>query len=101
LKVLQQLSTDLADVKLLFTGHGDPGNAYQLVQAQIEYIGHYRSNLWTMVSDNQLLSDAQKQSFEQLMIANYPDYQLASFIKAGIEAVTQELIIEKLRSKGE
>jgi len=101
LQVLQQLLTELADVKQLFTGHGAPGNIYQLVQAQIEYIGHYRSNLWTMLSDKQLLSDAQKQSFEQLMIANYPEYQLASFIKAGIEAVAQELIVEKARSKGD
>jgi len=101
LQVLHQLLTELADVKQLYTGHGVPGNTYQLVQAQIEYIGHYRSNLLTMMSDNQLLNDEQEQSFEQLMVENYPEYQLASFIKAGINAVTHELIVEKLRFEGD
>ena len=50
-----------------------------------------------MISDNQLLNDEQERSFEQLMIENYPEYKLASFIKAGINAVTHELIVEKLR----
>ncbi|MEH6453348.1 MAG: MBL fold metallo-hydrolase [Psychromonas sp.] len=101
LKALQKLLAELADVKQLFTGHGAPGNTHQLVQTQIEYIGHYRSNLWTMIGDNQFLNDAQKQLFEQLMINNYPEYQLTSFIKAGIEAVSQELIVEKLRSQSD
>ncbi len=94
LRVLQQLLIELADVKQLFTGHGAPGNTYQLVQAQIEYISHYRTCLWALISDNQLLSDTQKQSFEFLMNKHYPQYQLASFIKAGIDPVAQELIVE-------
>jgi glyoxylase-like metal-dependent hydrolase (beta-lactamase superfamily II) len=94
LTVLKTLLTELADVQLLFTGHGEPGNPCQLIQAQIEYIGHYRSNLLAMISESQLLSDTQKQTFEQLMIVNYPKYQLISFIQPGIEAVTQELIVE-------
>jgi glyoxylase-like metal-dependent hydrolase (beta-lactamase superfamily II) len=100
LKVLQQLSTELADVKQLFTGHGMPGNTCQLVEAQIEYIRHYRATLGTMINDKQLLSNTQKQSFEQLMVANYPQYQLTSFIKAGIEAVARELIVETSSAKG-
>jgi glyoxylase-like metal-dependent hydrolase (beta-lactamase superfamily II) len=94
LKVLKMLLTELADVKQLFTGHGEPGNTRQLVQAQIEYIALYRDNLLTMISDKQLLNDTQKQTFEQLMIVNYPQYQLTSFIQPGIEAVTQELILD-------
>ena len=54
-----------------------------------------------MISDNQLLNDEQERSFEQLMIENYPEYKLASFIKAGINAVTHELIVEKLRFEGD
>ena len=42
-------------LKQLFTGHGDPGNTYQLVHAQIEYISHYRSSLWAMISDKPLI----------------------------------------------
>ncbi len=68
----------------MFTGHGEPGHTRQLVQAQIEYIGLYRSNLLTMINDDQLLNDTQKQTFEQLMIVNYPKYQLTSFIQPGI-----------------
>ena len=98
LLVLQQLLSELVDVKQLFTGHGEPGNTVQLVQAQIEYIGHYRRNLGSIMSDTPLLSDTQKQSFEHLMIESYPEYQLSSFIKAGIEAVAQELIAETLNS---
>ncbi len=94
LKVLQKLLVEIADVKQLFTGHGAPSNTYKLVQAQIEYIGCYRSNLWIMIKDNHLLNGEHKQSFEQLMISKYPAYQLISFIKAGIEAVAQELIVE-------
>jgi glyoxylase-like metal-dependent hydrolase (beta-lactamase superfamily II) len=101
LKVLQQLLTELGGVKRLFTGHGDPGNTVQLVEEQIDYIDHYRAKLWTMISDKQLLSEAQKRSFEQLMINNYPKYQLTCFIKAGIEAVAQELIAEQFCAKGD
>lgn len=92
LEVLQSLLVELADVKQLFTGHGLPGKAYKLVQIQIEYIRYYRSNLHAMIRGEQLLNDIQKQSFEQLMITNYPEFQLTSFIKAGIDAVSQELI---------
>lgn len=99
LTVLKSLLTELADVQLLFTGHGEPGNPCQLIQAQIEYIGHYRSHLLTMISDNQLLSNTQKQRFEQLMIVNYPNYQLISFIQPGIEAVTQELLHDNRHAK--
>jgi glyoxylase-like metal-dependent hydrolase (beta-lactamase superfamily II) len=80
LEVLQSLLVELADVKQLFTGHGLPGNAYKLVQIQIEYIRYYRSNLHAMIKG------------KQLMITNYPEFQLTSFIKAGINAVSQELI---------
>ncbi|MEH6443700.1 MAG: MBL fold metallo-hydrolase [Oceanospirillaceae bacterium] len=95
LQVLKQLLTEISDVTLLFTGHGLAGNTAELIQAQIDYIIHYRANLLSMVNDNHLLSDEQKQSFEQVMIASYPDYQLSAFIKAGSEAVFQELILEK------
>ena len=44
-----------------------------------------------------LLNEEKNQSFEQLMIAKYPEYQLNSFIKAGIEAVAQELIVENVK----
>jgi len=98
LQVLQKLLIELADVKQLFTGHGVPGNTSQLIQGQIEYIGHYRSNLLAMISDKELLSNTQKQSFEKSMIASYPEYQLTSFIKAGSEAVARELIVEKFSS---
>ena len=91
---LHLLLTELTDVKKLFTGHGEPGNAYQLIQQQIEYIGHYRSSLWAMISDIQLLKNNQRQTFEDLIVARYPKYQLTSFIKAGIDAVTQELVAE-------
>jgi len=94
LKVLQALLIELADVKQLFTGHGEPGNTCQLVQAQIEYLSYYRTNLLKMISDKPLLSDTQKQTFEQLMIGNYPHHQLTSFIQPGIEAVSQELVLE-------
>jgi hypothetical protein len=45
-----------------------------------------------MMSGKKSLSDEQKASFEKRLTADYPEYQLTSFIKPGIEAVTQELI---------
>jgi len=99
LNVLHELLTELVGVKQLFTGHGVPGSTYQLIQKQIEYIGYYRSNLWTIIRDKQLLNDEKKQSFEQLMVAKYPEYQLNTFIKAGIDAVAQELIVENFTYK--
>jgi len=105
LTVLKQLSNELADVEQLFTGHGAPGNSDQLIQTQIEYITDYREILRTFIpnnsslSDGTLLTDDQKESFENLMRDKYPDHQLTSFIKAGIDAVTQELTLESMGSK--
>ncbi len=106
LTVLAQLSSELADVEQLFTGHGAPGNSYQLIQTQIEYISDYRKTLCSFIpngsslSDGTLLTDKQKKSFEELIQDKYPDHQLTSFIKAGIDAITQELILESMGSKG-
>jgi len=92
LQVLQQLLTELAGVGQLFTGHGMPGPTSELIQSQIEYIAYYRSILYTVINDNHVISNEQKQLFEQLMVANYPQYKLTSFINAGIEAVSNELL---------
>ena len=96
LQVLGQLLTEIADVKQLFTGHGDAANSKSLIQTQIDYIVDYRSTLLKLIDQNQALSDAQKQQFEQDLIEKYPQYQLVGFIQAGIDAVSQELMLEKL-----
>ncbi len=94
LQVLAQLLIDIADVKQLYTGHGIPGKTSELVQAQIDYIVYYRTTLSAMINGNEFLSVQQKATFEEILIANYPEYQLVTFIKAGVEAITQELIAE-------
>jgi glyoxylase-like metal-dependent hydrolase (beta-lactamase superfamily II) len=94
LQVLEQLLTEIGDVKQLFTGHGIAGKTPELIQAQIDYIEHYRGNLLSMINTTHLLSNEQKQSFEQLMKAKYPDYQLVAFITAGMQAVFEEMKLE-------
>jgi glyoxylase-like metal-dependent hydrolase (beta-lactamase superfamily II) len=100
LAVLQALLSELKDTKQLFTGHGASGNTAQLIKSQIDYIDYYRSTLEGMLGESPFLNDLQKHSFEQLLMSNFPEYQLTSFIKAGIDAVVQELNIEKSPSKG-
>jgi glyoxylase-like metal-dependent hydrolase (beta-lactamase superfamily II) len=93
--VLQQLLIELAQVKHLFSGHGDPGETVALIQTQIAYINDYRSQLLSLMSDDTLLSNTEKTAFEKLMVTHYPEHQLTSFITAGVDSVTQELIAEE------
>jgi hypothetical protein len=90
-QVLEQLSVAIGDVKSLFTGHGNPGNTAQLINVQIGYIEYYRAALASVKQGPQMLSPEQRKQFEKKVIDQYPDYQLAAFIKGGIDAVTQEL----------
>ena len=92
LQVLSKLLVEISDVKQLFTGHGDPGETVQLIQAQIDYVKSYRANLLATIDGDNPLNDTQKESFERAMKANFPDYQLVPFITAGIEGVQQELL---------
>jgi glyoxylase-like metal-dependent hydrolase (beta-lactamase superfamily II) len=94
LQVLEQLLVEIGDVQEVFTGHGIPGKTSELVKAQIDYITDYRENISAMMKDQKLLNDEQKGLVQKVMIANYPEYQLVAFIKAGIEAINQELISE-------
>ena len=92
--VLEQLLTEMADVKQLYTGHGMPGKTSDLIQAQINYIISYRNNLLPLIESNNILASEQKDEFERNMKNDFPKYQLGPFIKAGIEAVVQELMSE-------
>lgn len=96
LQVLKQLSNELINVKDLYTGHGSPGNTSELIQNQMEYISQYRAciKMTTNANIDSNISHAQKKLIEKNLIALYPNYQLVSFIQAGIEAVYQELNVK-------
>lgn len=94
--VLHKLLTELSDIETLFTGHGAPGHAYQLVKKQIEYIVYYRSSLLNITDESLLLNEEQRTFFENLIIDKYSEYDLTYFITAGIDSVTEELRLEKL-----
>jgi len=97
LLVLSRLLAEISDVKQLFTGHGVPGTSLKLIEAQIDYIVSYRTNLLELTNGIELINELQKESFVKLVISNYPEYQLTTFIKAGIEGVSQELLLENRR----
>lgn len=91
LKVLKELLVELAAVPQLFTGHGEPSNSADAISAQIEYIQYYRDTLTGMQGGADRLSVAQKNEFEQKLVARYPDYSLKVFILAGVDSVSLEL----------
>ena len=99
LLVLEQLLIEIGDVKQLFTGHGKPGKTCELVKAQISYISNYRSSLSSMAHNKEMLSSEQKLRFERILVDRYPEYQLVTFIQAGIDAVIQELSDETIDDK--
>jgi glyoxylase-like metal-dependent hydrolase (beta-lactamase superfamily II) len=91
LKVLQQLAVELADVSLLFTGHGAPGQTTALIAAQLHYVTHYRKQISALAGSASSLTKQHKASLEQTMCQAFPDYQLSGFIQAGADAVAAEL----------
>lgn len=92
LQVLEQLLVEIGDIEHLFTGHGNPGNTRELINAQIGYISHYRTAISSFMQGAEMLSPEQRGLFEKKVIDQYPGYQLVTFIQGGIDAVTQELI---------
>lgn len=91
LAVLQRLAVELADIGLLFTGHGAPGNPGPLIAAQLNYVQTYREQVSALAAAANALSSEQKLCLEQTMVNTFPDYQLKGFIQAGADAVAAEL----------
>lgn len=91
LSVLGRLSFELANIEKIFTGHGLPGDTLFLIQEQINYITFYRENLSKLLNGALLLTDPQKVFFEKIILDKYPEYQLRSFITAGLVGVSKEL----------
>ncbi|NRB42167.1 MAG: hypothetical protein HRU20_27470 [Pseudomonadales bacterium] len=91
LAVLEQLAVELADVPLLFTGHGAAGRTAPLIAAQIQYLQTYRHHVSKLAGTENALTCEQKNCLEKILCKTYPDYQLKGFIQAGADAVAAEL----------
>jgi glyoxylase-like metal-dependent hydrolase (beta-lactamase superfamily II) len=89
-KVLTELRTYLKSHTTLFTGHGNPDSADKLINKQIDYIEKYRETIFSFRSDNQTLSDKQKDELYNIISEAFPQYKLTAFIKAGADAVAKE-----------
>lgn len=91
LEVLHQLQQDLKGTPLLFTGHGQPGEPQDLIQKQIQYIEHYQLCIADIAPRHHSLTDEQKQTLKDRMLAFLPTEDLAVFITAGADAIANEL----------
>ncbi|NRB38911.1 MAG: MBL fold metallo-hydrolase [Pseudomonadales bacterium] len=91
LAVLKQLAVELADVPLLFTGHGAPGKTAPLIAKQIQYLQTYRHHVSKLAGTAYALTSEQKICLEKILCNAYPDYQLKGFIQDGADAVAAEI----------
>lgn len=100
LKSLDRLSSELKDIELLFTGHGQPGASLEVIEAQKNYLITYRRELSNLLaSETQLTSLELKNSIEEKLSALFPNYDMIGFIAAGANAVAAEIISARLDSK--
>jgi glyoxylase-like metal-dependent hydrolase (beta-lactamase superfamily II) len=90
LAMLDRLTTELADVPLLYPGHGEPGSV-ALFADQRRYLLYEREVVHRLAGGRTQLSDAAKAELEQAMRAFLPDASLTWLIGLGGDAVATEL----------
>lgn len=95
LVVLNQLADDLKGVGTLFTGHGQPGDPVELINAQIKYVNTYQYQVSRLAKGKASLNNEQKSKLEEIMVEAFPLYELRGFIQAGAASVAMELAVNK------
>jgi glyoxylase-like metal-dependent hydrolase (beta-lactamase superfamily II) len=90
LAALDVVATELADVPILYPGHGDPTSA-SLLADQRRYLLYYREVVRRLADDEPALSDAAKAELETAMQSFLPDAPLTWMIGLGADAVAAEL----------
>ncbi|WBO61647.1 hypothetical protein [Streptomyces camelliae] len=90
LDVLDQLSGELAEVTLLFPGHGAPGGP-ELFAAQRQYLLFYREVVRRIAGGRLTLDDAARAELERTMQEFLPDAPLTWMIGLGADAAAAEL----------
>jgi glyoxylase-like metal-dependent hydrolase (beta-lactamase superfamily II) len=90
LRALDLLSGALADVPVLYPGHGDPTGP-QLFAEQRRYLLYYREMVRHLAAGKPELTDAAKEELGRAMEAFLPGAHLAWMIGLGADAVAAEL----------
>jgi glyoxylase-like metal-dependent hydrolase (beta-lactamase superfamily II) len=96
LDALDVLAGDLADVRTLYPGHGDPAGPGLLAE-QRRYLLYYRELVRRLSGGEPQLPEAAKAELGAAMRAFLPDAPLAWMIELGADAVAAELAGEGVR----
>lgn len=88
---LDTLPDALADVELLYPGHGAPGEA-ELLDQEREYIQVYRQTVGELAAGQATLSEAAKMELQTTMKAHLPTDKLDFLIPLGADPVASELL---------
>ena len=99
MKVLHLLLEEIGDVNWLFTGHGLPGKAAELIEGQINYLNFHKALFLDLSNGEKFLDGMQKSQFEKALMLKYPNHRLISFIKPGLDAVSFEYLGAALLSQ--
>jgi glyoxylase-like metal-dependent hydrolase (beta-lactamase superfamily II) len=93
LGTLDALASELAEMAVLYPGHGDPAGR-QVLDDQRRYLLYYREVVRRLADERASLTDAAKTQLEQAMQAFLPDAPLTWMIGLGADAVAAELAAE-------
>jgi glyoxylase-like metal-dependent hydrolase (beta-lactamase superfamily II) len=94
LATLETLARDLADVSVIYPGHGDPARA-SIFADQRRYLLYYREMVRRLAAGEPELTEAARAKLETAMQAFLPDAPLTWMIGLGADAVAAELAAER------
>jgi glyoxylase-like metal-dependent hydrolase (beta-lactamase superfamily II) len=90
---LDTLASELADVRVLYPGHGDPTGP-KLIDEQRRYLLFYREVVRRLADGATILTEEGKAELDRTMQAFLPDAPLSWMIGLGADAVAAELAAE-------
>ncbi|MBV7263363.1 MBL fold metallo-hydrolase [Photobacterium sp. WH24] len=92
---LQKIKEKVHKSCIIFTGHGEPDQAYFLIEKQISYIKLYQNEIQSISQGRSQLTDDEKSIFVEIISRRYPHYKLLDFISAGANSVATEMAFSK------
>jgi glyoxylase-like metal-dependent hydrolase (beta-lactamase superfamily II) len=93
LAALNVLSDRLAEVRVLYPGHGEPAGP-QVLADQRRYLLYYREMVYRLAEGEPELSEAAKQELDRSLQAYLPGAPLTWMVGLGADAVAAELASE-------
>ncbi len=93
LATLDRLSTELADARRLYPGHGTPAGV-ELLAEQRRYLMYFREAVRRLSGGAPRLDDAAKEGLDATLRRFLPDAPLSWMIRLGADAVAAELAAE-------